>query len=220
MIPIPILYEDKDIVIVNKKAGLAVQGGAEITHSLDNILQEQLGYKVFPVHRLDKDTAGILVVAKSSKAAAYWSSLLVSDCVSKEYIALCVGSLSERSVGMIAEQIHHRGKIQNATTHYRVEQTAAVDLNGVETRISMIRLELETGRMHQIRIHLAQRKCPIIADDKYGDFKVNKMLRQVFGIRKLLLASVSLSVPISGKAHVFTIPYPPHMEEAIKMIFG
>ena len=88
---IPIIYENNEILIVNKRAGLAVQGGEGVKNPLDSLLSEQLGAKVYPVHRLDKETSGLLVVAKTSAAAHLWTGIIASGQVKKEYQALCFG---------------------------------------------------------------------------------------------------------------------------------
>ena len=82
-----IIYEDDEILLINKEEGVSVQGGAGISHSLDEDLSKQLGYKIYLVHRLDKETAGILIVAKSSMAASKWTNLLSTNQVQKEYIS-------------------------------------------------------------------------------------------------------------------------------------
>ena len=84
---VPILYENDEIYVINKPAGLAVQGGQGVAHSLDEDFAKQVGQKVYLVHRLDKDTSGLMVVAKSSFAAGMWTKLISSKAVKKEYIA-------------------------------------------------------------------------------------------------------------------------------------
>ena len=83
----------------------------------------------------------------------------------------------------------------------------------------MLKLTLGTGRMHQIRIHLQKTGIPIIADDKYGDFRLNKLLKKEFGIKKLQLAAVKLTLPINDIATVFEIPLPSHIQELEQTIF-
>lgn len=210
---IPILYENSEIYIINKPSGVSVQGGAGVTHPLDEILSRQVGKKVFPVHRLDKDTSGILVVAKNHESASKWTKLFSGKLngksaeIKKEYIAFCIGEFPKSS-GTISEQILEHGQNKNAVTKYKVEDT----WHGGEIAISKVRLFLETGRMHQIRIHLAKIGCPIIGDDKHGNFRMNKVLRKEFGAKNLMLSAVSLTLPIDGKQQTFTVQLPSHME--------
>lgn len=218
MIPIPIIYEDDEIFIINKPAGLAVQGGEKITHSLDNDFSLQVGYKIYLVHRLDKDTAGVMIVGKNQEAANKWTKLISSKIVKKEYIAICAGVLQNKK-GTINETVVQHGETKKAVTNYSVENEFFVKTDEDEYSFSKIRLQLETGRMHQIRIHLAKQNCPICGDDQHGNFKLNKLLRKNFKIKQLLLAAVKLELPINGKITSFEIELPEHMKSLEKSIF-
>ena len=205
---IPIIYENDDIFIINKPAGLAVQGGQGVVHSVDRDFAEQVGYKIYLVHRLDKDTAGLMVVAKNPVAAGMWTKLIGSKIVKKEYIAICAGKMPAKS-GVIKEAVIQHGDEKAAVTHYQVEKewTVTVPQEEGEKVIPMtqVRLKLETGRMHQIRIHLAKNNCPIAGDDQHGNFKVNKLLKKACGIKRLQLTAVRLTVPLDGKEKSFEI---------------
>lgn len=205
MNPIPIIYQDQEIFIINKRAGLAVQGGPKISHSLDQELAQQTGQKVYLVHRLDKDTSGLMIVAKNPQAANKWTKLIGSKEVKKEYIAICAGSLKEKK-GQISEDIIQHGLTKRAVTHYQVEKEWQVEVEGTDPiPMCQIRLLLETGRMHQIRIHLAKQGCPIAGDDQHGNFKLNKLLRKAAGIKSLQLFSVKLSLPLNGKMEEYVL---------------
>lgn len=199
---IQVLYDDADILVVNKPSGIAVQGGEGVTITILDILERQTGSKIYPVHRLDKDTAGILVVARSSAAAARYSGYVADKALVKEYRAVCFGK-PERDSGRIVVPAGRAGNEKPADTSYRVEASA----NGA----SLVSLGLGTGRMHQIRIHLASIKCPIIADDKYGDFALNRAVRSERKIRKLQLCAWALTIPVGKSSVRFTIPLPEHM---------
>lgn len=209
---IPILYENDEIIVINKPSGLAVQGGENISHSLDKDFSQQIGYKIFLVHRLDKDTAGLMIVAKNPKAASKWTKLIADKSVRKEYIAICAGTLNQKK-GVIKEEVVQHGETKKAVTYYEVEQEAdyVCQADGNKITLSKIRLKLETGRMHQIRIHLSKQNCPIAGDDQHGNFKINKVLKKELKIKKLLLASVSLTIPIDGTEKTFDIDLPEHM---------
>ena len=201
-----ILYEDEEIFVISKNSGLAVQGGANIKHSIDVDFADEIGQKIFLVHRLDKDTAGLMIVAKNPAAAAKWTKLISGKTVKKEYIAICVGTIEPKK-GIICEKIVQHGEEKKAVTNYEVEKEIETECG----KLSQIRLLLETGRMHQIRIHLAKNSCPIAGDDQHGNFKMNKQLKKTLGIKKLLLASVKLTVPLQTKNQVFEIPLPEYM---------
>lgn len=201
-----ILYEDEEIFVISKNSGLAVQGGANIKHSIDVDFADEIGQKIFLVHRLDKDTAGLMIVAKNPTAAAKWTKLISGKTIKKEYIAICAGTIEPKK-GMICEKIVQHGEEKKAVTNYEVEKEIETECG----KLSQIRLLLETGRMHQIRIHLAKNSCPIAGDDQHGNFKLNKQLKKTLGIKKLLLASVKLTVPLQSKNQVFEIPLPEYM---------
>lgn len=246
---LPVLYENNEILVVNKPAGLAVQGGEQVKHPLDEILAVQTGCKVYPVHRLDKDTAGILIVAKNSRAAGKWTAVISSGAAVKQYTAVCVGIPSGITgwkpgfSGIFSEPVGKGGNRKPALTKYRVIKTAQISCGAVpsdgmlpatsgtasgvsgmrdagqELTVSLLELTLGTGRMHQIRIHLAGAGCPIIADDKYGCFPWNRLLKRCFGIRQLQLAAVRFTVPINGKKRTFSIALPDHMIRAEQVLF-
>ena len=208
---IPIIYENDEIIIINKPAGLAVQGGQGVVHSVDRDFAEQLGYKIYLVHRLDKDTSGLMIVAKTPLAAGKWTKLIGSKIARKEYLALCAGKIPSKS-GIIKEDVVQHGESKAAVTHYQVEKEWSLPYeneNGAgEIPLCLIRLQLETGRMHQIRIHLAKNNCPIAGDDQHGNFKINKLLKKVCKIKRLQLAAVRLTIPLEGKERTFEIPVP------------
>ncbi len=207
---LPIVYENAEILIINKPCGLAVQGGEGVTSSVDRVLPEQVGYPVYLVHRLDKETAGLLVVAKSSSAAGKWTHELNAGKVRKMYQAWCIGEPKSKK-GTFRSDVQHKDKSQNAVTHYTVEKTVTETLeDGSELKLSLLKLQLETGRMHQIRIHLAQAGFPICADDKYGNFKMNKLLQKQLKIKRLQLAATQLTIPVDGKPQTFSVEQPAH----------
>lgn len=205
---IPILYSDDEIVIINKEAGLSVQGGKNISESVDSLLSQQIGQKMFLVHRLDKDTSGILVVAKSSQAAAKWTKIFASHIIKKEYLALCLGKM-EKNEGILETPIEVKGVKKNARTFYKVIKTENINLDAnTSIPLSLISLVLDTGRMHQIRIHLSKNHCPILADNKHGDFRINKLVKKNLGIKNLQLAAVKLTIPLVKGEIAFEIENP------------
>lgn len=210
---IPVLYENEEILVINKPAGLAVQGGNGISHSLDKDFSQTLGYKIFLVHRLDRDTSGLMIVAKSAFAANKWTKLIGSKAAKKEYLALCAGTLKNKS-GVIKDDLIQHGESKSAVTYYNVEKQWNTSISPEYSQeitsvpLSLIRLKLETGRMHQIRIHLAKQNCPIAGDDQHGNFKINKLLKKQLKVKRLMLASVKLTMPIDGKEMFFEIPLP------------
>ncbi len=211
---IPIIYENDEIIIINKPAGLAAQGGQGVVHSVDRDFAEQVGYKIYLVHRLDKDTAGLMIIAKNPFAAGKWTKLIASKIVKKEYLAICVGKMPAKN-GIIKDNVIQHGEEKSAVTKYLVEKETDLSFEtdedgrvGGNVHLSLLRLILETGRMHQIRIHLAKNECPIAGDDQHGNFKLNKLIKKRLGIKRLQLAAVRLTLPLEGKNMTFEVPLP------------
>jgi len=199
---LPVLYEDPELIAINKNAGIAVQGGHGIKTCVLDILERQAGGKVYPVHRLDRDTAGILLVARSAQAARALTDRITTGALVKKYQAVCFGRPCVPS-GSIREKAGRAGDRKPAQTLYRTLSSS--------DGLSLLELEIKTGRMHQIRIHLAGLGNPIVADDKYGDFPRNKEARSRWHVRKLQLAAVYLVLEWQGRPLELSVPLPDHM---------
>jgi len=197
-----ILYEDDYCLVIDKPAGLAVQGGKGVKTSVDAILAEMRSPPPLLVHRLDKDTSGALLTAKTKEAAARFSRLLGADRQAvKQYIAVCAGS-PVRKEGIISQDLMIRGVLKKSETMYKVIKSGD---------FSVLELELGTGRMHQIRRHLAMNGNPVLGDDKYGDFSLNKKLRKEAGLKRLLLHSSRLIIKNEFQIDV-TAPLPDYFK--------
>lgn len=222
-----ILFENDEIRVINKPQGLAVQGGKDVKTSVDTELALQTGEKIYPVHRLDKETCGILVTAKNPKAATKWTNLIGSKQVKKQYHALCFGKF-EKTSGKFDLSVNEKGIEKEALTYYKVlscsEQISFPENPEDKFCFSLVELTLETGRMHQIRKHLAQNKTPILADDKYGDFKLNKLIKKQFGIKRLMLLAKILMInstedkKIIGKDGKIEVEYPNYFLQAMEKL--
>lgn len=243
---IPVIYEDDEIFVINKPAGLSVQGGEGVTHPLDEELSKQAGFKVHLVHRLDRETCGLMVVAKNPKAASKWIELIASKQVQKEYTAVCFGQPvikgkiqnSGTISGTVVKKNGKNQREQTAVTSFTVEKKWTLEIpsnlsEGQENEktqqlpadgkkpaktenksinFSRIHLKLGTGRMHQIRIHLASVGSPICGDDKHGDFKLNKLAKKHFKIKNLLLCSSKLTIPLTEGRRTFEIELPEYFQ--------
>ena len=189
---IEILHEDDRSIIINKPAGLAVQGGEGVKSSLDKILAEILKCsQPLLVHRLDKDTSGVLLAAKGRENAALFSRLIASKKTVKQYIAVCAGR-PKKDKGIITDELLIQGMTKKSETRYNVLKSGI--LVEADEEFSVLEIELGTGRMHQIRRHLAGCKNPILGDDKYGDFTLNKKLRKTESLKRLLLHASRLII--------------------------
>lgn len=221
-----ILYEDNDIYVLNKPAGLAVQGGSGTRKHLDGMLESlglELGERPRLVHRLDRDTSGVLVVAKRRAIAAALGKLFATRAVKKTYWAALRGVPSplqgKVDVPLIKAAGPHGDRVrpsepgedeaQRAITHYSVIDKALPVL-------SWVSLKPVTGRQHQLRAHMAHLGTPIAGDEKYdGDKDLPAAIS-----RKLHLHArrIVFPHPRDGTVDV-TAPLPPHMRETWQL-FG
>jgi len=185
-----ILHEDCDCLVLDKPAGLAVQGGKGVKVSLDGLLAAAYPERPLLVHRLDADTSGVILVAKGRRAAAAFSALLGARDrgVVKRYVAVCAG-VPAAGEGVIRLDLDVRGSARKSETRFRLVEALA----GGE--FSLLELELGTGRMHQIRRHLAMTGNPVLGDDRHGDFALNRVLRRERCVRRLLLHASRLVIP-------------------------
>ena len=200
---IKIVYQDQDLVAVHKPAGIAVhrsQLSRSEKHYMLQIVRDQVGKRLYPVHRLDKPVSGLLVFALSHDAAKQISAGFSGRLIHKSYIAVVRGYTEPW--GHIDYPLYpdvlkrKQGQERKpALTSYRrladVELPFAVGRYAT-SRYSLIRISPITGRSHQIRRHLKHISHPVIGDSTYGDGKHNRFFRDYFGCRRLLLASVEL----------------------------
>ncbi len=190
---IRILYEDSDIIVAVKPAGIESQASAN-GNNMISILSEQTGVELYPVHRLDRGTEGIIVYAKTKAAAASLSEAFASGQTDKTYFAVVCGIPSEQH-GEFEDLLYHdrtknksyivtrkRAGVKRASLSYSVKN--------VQNGRALIRVKLHTGRTHQIRVQFASRKLPLLGDTRYGGDVCEKIPKGGFA-----LASVSLSFP-------------------------
>jgi 23S rRNA pseudouridine1911/1915/1917 synthase len=217
-IPVGIVYQDDDIVVVDKPAGLSVHPGpGHPDGTLVNALLARcpdirgVGGEIRPgiVHRLDLDTSGLLVVAKNQLAHQHLTEQMKNRTVSKQYQAVAVGIVTPEADtidGPIGRHPYHRQRMavvedgRAARTHYQTEATVAG-----HTSLS---LSLETGRTHQIRVHLAHRRFPILGDAVYG--RASELLDRQF----LHAARLALHHPATGQWMEFNAPLPLELAQA------
>ncbi len=222
------LYEDKKVIVFDKPAGLAVQGGSGITRSVDSMLEalrSPKGEKPRLVHRLDRDTSGVLVVARTRLAAMKLAEAFRHRETKKTYWALVKGVPPKRedkiSTWMVKESTidgdrmrvadHGEKGADHAVSFYRIVEQAAQTMSWLE-------MEPYTGRTHQLRVHAAHIGCPILGDPKY--FEADKNYDFPGGMQKRLhlhARRIIIPHPDGGKIDV-TAQLPPHMKQSWNLL--
>lgn len=210
-VDLEILYRDEFLVAINKPAGLLVHRSNIDRHETRfavQLLRDQLGQAVFPVHRLDKPTAGVMVFALSSEVARKMMGVFMADSLEKTYLAVVRGYCPEQAIidyplqeelDKMTDRLAQEDKAaQLAITHY--QRLATVELPFAvgrypSSRYSLLQLSPKTGRKHQLRRHLKHIFHPIIGDTTHGDGKHNDFFRRHFDCHQLLLAATALRFP-------------------------
>lgn len=229
-IPVEIVYEDADVAVINKPQGLTVHAGNgnengtlvnALLYRLDNL--SGVGGVIRPgiVHRIDKNTSGLLVVAKNDKAHVNLAEQIAEKSCRRTYIALLEGDLKEDG-GTVTTYIGRsqsdrtkmavvppdKGKI--AITDYTVLERA--ELGG--RKYTLCRFDLHTGRTHQIRVHAKHLNHPVVGDDVYGrkkrEFDLNGQLLHAWRLE--------FTHPVSGERLVFTAPLPEYFDKVLKKL--
>ncbi len=223
-----ILYEDARVLVLDKPAGLAVQGGSGVTRSVDSMLEAMRnakGEKPRLVHRLDRDTSGVLVVARSRLAAMKLAEAFRGRDAKKTYWALVKGVPKKRedkvSTWLVKEQTpdgdrmrvarHGEAGADHAVSYYRVVEQAGQGLSWLE-------MEPFTGRTHQLRVHATHIGHPIIGDPKY--FEADQNWEFPGGMQnRLHLHARRIVIPHPGGGVIdVTAPLPPHMRQSWNLL--
>jgi 23S rRNA pseudouridine1911/1915/1917 synthase len=231
-IPLDIVFKDRALLVINKPAGLVVHPGAgNSSHTLQNaLLAFDPKLAVVPragiVHRLDKDTSGLLVVARTPEMHTALVAAISEREVDRHYVALCTGVMT--AGGTVDEPIGRhrsqrtrmavRGDGRPAVTHYRVLKRFRAH--------TLVRAELESGRTHQIRVHLSHIGYPIVGDPDYGGRRrlpagaSPELVAALEGFRRQALhaARLKLEHPVSGKEMEWEAPLPDDMESLLKIM--
>jgi tRNA pseudouridine65 synthase len=215
---IPILYQDEDYVIVDKPSGLLVHPNPlnRSPSTCLNLLRDQIGKYLFPVHRLDRSASGVLCFALSSEAARSWKAQSAEGLLKKTYLIAVRGFTED--AGEITKPLKTaNGESRAAITHFRTLQKIELPIpvgRYATSRYSLARVEIETGRFHQIRKHFDSSAHPVLGDTWYGDGKHNQSLRANFILNRLLLFAESMEFEnsFSGKKVQARIGFPAELE--------
>lgn len=204
---VPILFEDEYLVAVAKPSGMFVHRSEADRSATEFVLQnvrDQLGSFVYPVHRLDRPTSGVLMLAKTSEAAALLGKLFAERQIQKTYLAVVRGHTDDSGIlnrplasskGQGKPDTNSHKVLQEAETAYHTLERFEVPFASGQhssTRCALVGAHPKTGRFHQIRRHMAGISHPIIGDAEHGDTKLNRQFQQHVGVTRLMLAAVRI----------------------------
>ena len=196
--PFSIIHEDEHLIAIHKPSGILVHRTriSEDTVFVLQLLRDQVGYHIYPVHRLDRMTSGVLIFGKTKEAASSLSKLFREQEITKTYLAVVRGHLADTGTidyPLARSPAHQK---QPAISDYRtLDQTEIPHAISryPTSRYSLMEIQPKTGRFHQIRRHFAHLRHPVIGDRPHGDCKHNKYLREKLGIATMLLHAMSIS---------------------------
>lgn len=231
-----ILFENESVVVIEKPYGIAVHPGAGLGMEETVVGQLLKTYPTLPtsngedrpgvVHRLDKDTSGVLLVAKTEEALHFYIEAWKKRKVEKEYVVLVRGILEPRSGTIeapVSRNAKHRQKMtalvntgKVAITHYEVIE----HFPDKEMPLTLVRVLIETGRTHQIRVHFAAIKFPVVGDPVYGNRHVNAYFEKNFGLHRQFLHATSLTFPLmtGRKKQTVSSKIPPELQEVLDQL--
>ena len=229
-----IIYEDDALLVIDKPAGTAVHGGSGVSFGvIEQIRRARPEARYLElVHRLDKDTSGLLMIAKKRSALVKLHEAIRNDHPKKIYLALGVGKLPNDGFHVKLPLFKYTGAQgekmvrvsedgQSAHTIFRVLNRFSDDLLhqvGL-SHLTLVQATLKTGRTHQIRVHLQSQHCPIAGDERYGDYQANKRLQKL-GLKRMFLhaAELHLDHPLTGEKLILEAPLPQDLTQFVLML--
>ena len=216
-----VVYEDERLLALDKPSGIAAHGGSGVTFGAIELLRAlRPGASLELVHRLDRDTSGILVIAKRRSALLELQGLFRDGAIGKRYLALLVGKLARS--GFTVDVPLERSALQGGERMVRVGEEGKASVSHfrlVERRggHSLAEVAIDTGRTHQIRVHAHHIGHPVAGDDKYGDREANRRLRDQAGLRRLFLhaAAMEFSLEQGRRPYLLSAPLPAELSEVL-----
>ena len=229
-----IIYEDDALLVIDKPAGIAVHGGSGVSFGIiEQIRRARPEARYLElVHRLDKDTSGLLMIAKKRSALVKLHEAIRNDRPKKIYLALGVGRLENdrfhvklplfKYTGAQGEKMVRVSEDgQSAHTVFRVLNRFSDGLlhQAGLSHLTLVEATLKTGRTHQIRVHLQSQHCPIAGDERYGDYQANRRLQKL-GLKRMFLhaSELHLDHPLTGEKLVLKADLPQELQQFTVML--
>lgn len=198
---IEILYEDDSIIAVNKPNNILVYASYFARNIKDDdlvtLLKEQTGFDLYPIHRLDRKTSGILLFAKEKEFVKDYQQQFENNKVQKQYYAVVRGYCPAKGILDTPTKNAETGTYKEALTQYETIETIELDIPVIpynRSRYSLVKFTPKTGRMHQLRIHANKMSHPIVGDYQYGDRFHNRMFENEFNWNNMFLHASELSI--------------------------
>jgi 23S rRNA pseudouridine955/2504/2580 synthase len=218
---LPLVYEDAALVVLDKPAGVAVHGGSGVSlGAIESLRAARPQAKFLELaHRLDRDTSGLLIVAKKRAALVELHRMLREGEIDKEYLTVVKGHW-EGGTRELRQSLHKyvdaKGERRVAVHENGMAAVTRVTRLKASAQYSFLKVRLLTGRTHQIRVHLAHAGHPILGDDKYGDFELNHRLAKE-GVRRLFLhaSRLSFSHPLTAEKIELAAKLPSEMKRFV-----
>ena len=225
---IPVLYQDEQIIVVDKPVGLPVHKNDFMPHDapyLTKLLGDITQKWIYNVHRLDSKTSGVIVLTFSSETAHELALQFERKEVKKKYLAIVQDNPGE---GTFDQKVLVKKKTKfkkPAVTHFKTLQSVLTGISHKETEnvvLSLVEIQPETGRWHQLRQHFAKNRFDMLGDTHHGDFKLNKIITEKTGLKRLFLHASELEFmhPQTHQELSFSVPIPEEFNELLNFFRG
>ncbi|WP_435751046.1 RluA family pseudouridine synthase [Thauera sp. AutoDN2] len=222
--PLPVVYEDDALLVIDKPSGKAVHGGSGVSYGvIEQLRVQRPELRMLELaHRLDRETSGLLIVAKKRSALTALHDMMRAGSVEKRYLTLVPGRWTNAMQHVRAPLYKYLTPEGERRVRVAEDGKPAHSIVRLVRRwrdYSLLEVELKTGRTHQIRVHLAHLGFPLCGDDKYGDFALNKQLEGE-GLRRMFLhaALLRFAHPLSGAALSFASQLPDDLQSFIERL--
>ncbi len=225
-----IVFEDKALLVLNKPSGIATHGGSGVSYGvIEGLRALRPKEELELVHRLDRDTSGVLVLAKKRSALLQLQTLMREqdehEGLEKQYLALLVGKMPSGTMTVNAPL--QKSVMQGGERMVRVDPNGKASVSHFtllerKAGYSFCKIRIETGRTHQIRVHAAHIGHPVAGDEKYGDKEANKKLATQFGLKRLFLHAASMQFALNDgqMPYMLNAPLAPELNEVLNRLSG